>query len=214
MKFMKNLVLMSALSFLITSNVLAKTTLVTTNHFAWTPITKTQKAAVKKSVAKKAAVKKAAVKKIVMKKSALKKAGVKKVAVNKAAESKAPENKTPENKALNINFQDTKPVPAVTAVLTAFEVQEATHTQDLDDSHEAKWTPLAAKEEIDSPNLDGSDVLKWTALDVKLDVDTEPLSKNRAYFVDEPSSVPVPAAAWLLGSALIGFVSFSKRRHI
>jgi hypothetical protein len=40
------------------------------------------------------------------------------------------------------------------------------------------------------------------------------LSNYRAYGVDKPSSVPVPGAAWLLGSALIGFVSFSKRRKI
>jgi|GEM_PF-2916607 hypothetical protein len=36
------------------------------------------------------------------------------------------------------------------------------------------------------------------------------LSNFRAY-TDNPSQVPVPAAAWLLGSALLGFVGYRRR---
>ncbi len=39
------------------------------------------------------------------------------------------------------------------------------------------------------------------------------LSNYRAY-TDDVSSVPLPAAAWLFGSALLGFVSLSNRRKI
>ncbi|HQN64514.1 MAG TPA: VPLPA-CTERM sorting domain-containing protein [Methylophilus sp.] len=38
------------------------------------------------------------------------------------------------------------------------------------------------------------------------------LSNFRAY-TDNPSQVPVPAAAWLLGSALLGFVGYRRRSH-
>ena len=39
------------------------------------------------------------------------------------------------------------------------------------------------------------------------------LSNYRAY-TDNPSEVPLPAAAWLFGSALMGFMGFSSRRKL
>ena len=47
--------------------------------------------------------------------------------------------------------------------------------------------------------------------------DILPLFDNRggvSLLVSEVSAIPVPAAAWLFGTALIGFVGFSRRRKI
>jgi len=40
------------------------------------------------------------------------------------------------------------------------------------------------------------------------------LSNYRAYGIENPTTVPVPGAVWLFGTALIGFVSLSKTRKL
>jgi hypothetical protein len=203
MEYMKKLVLFSALSFAIASSAFAKTVPTTMINYDGTSIMQSKKVAVKKVAVKK-------VSKKAPKKAAVKKVAVKNNAVNKVAENKAPLSKAPENQTPITEDQDTKPTPSATPI----EPKKEIDSQTPGDSDLAKWTPPETKEEVNSPKMDDSDLLKWTALDVELDIETQPLSNYRAYFVDEPSSVPVPAAAWLLGSALIGFVSFSKRRNI
>jgi hypothetical protein len=194
MKFLKNMVLMLALSFVIAANAFANSVSVSTNHLDRILYKQTKEVDVKK-VAKKKATKK-------------------KVAKKKVAKNKVAENKVAENTAPVSDNQEAKLVTSTTPVLTPVETKEETNIPDLEDSDLAKWTPFETKEEVNDPVLDDSDLIKWTALDVELDIDTQPFSNFRAFSFDEPSSVPVPAAAWLLGSALIGFVSFSKRRNI
>lgn len=55
----------------------------------------------------------------------------------------------------------------------------------------------------------GSDVLKFAATGLN-----DSLGGNLDNVSLTPSPVPLPAAAWLFGSALIGFISLSNRRKI
>jgi hypothetical protein len=48
-------------------------------------------------------------------------------------------------------------------------------------------------------------------------INDAPLSDNRdgvSLLLSEVSAIPIPAAAWLFGTALIGFVGYSRRRKI
>ena len=202
MKFIKNLVLMLTLSLAIASNAFANSVSVSTNHL--------DKILYKQT--KKVAVKKVAKKKIAKKKVAKNKAAENKVAEKKAPENKVAENKAPENKAPETDYQEAKLVPSVTPVLTPLEAIEEFDGSDLGDSDLPKWTPFETKDESVSPD---SYLITWASLeDFELDIDNQDFMSSKAYYVDEPSSVPVPAAAWLLGSALVGFVSYSKRRKV
>lgn len=63
---------------------------------------------------------------------------------------------------------------------------------------------------IYSVYLGGVDFSKWnTAVDnYKLDITTSDM------FSVPPSAVPVPGAVWLFGSAIVGMVSFSRRKSV
>ena len=193
MNFLKNVLLMSALSFVITSNAFAKTILITTDNFDWKTTKQTQKVSVTKAPVNKVIVTKAPVNKVYVTKAPVNKVIVTKAPVNKVILTKAPVNKVivtkaPENKVPYITAAENK-VPET-------DYQEA----QLEPTIAPLFTPFKYEEKIDSPDL--SD----------LDIDSQDFKNYRVSNFEVPTSVPVPAAVWLLGSALIGFVSFSKRR--
>jgi hypothetical protein len=222
MKFIKNLVLLLALSFAIASNAFANTVSTPKNSYVQTFSEQSWKNAQNAGTSKNVSKKKAAKKKGSKKKGSKKKGSLNNVPVNNSPVNNTPVNNTPVNNTpVNNTPVNNTPVNNTPVNNTPVNNTPENNLPEIDDqvtelvsTETPIFTPFEATEEVDSPDLGDSDLLKWTALDVKLDIDSQDMNNFRAFSFNEPSSVPVPAAAWLLGSALIGFVSFNKRRKI
>jgi len=69
--------------------------------------------------------------------------------------------------------------------------------------------------EFDSSSpYDGGELLAWSALSADGGVIPLAFELDRQVRFDLASPIPVPAAFWLFGTALLGFVGFSRRRKI
>ena len=209
MKLIKNMVLISALSFVLASNAFAITVSIFKDNFDWKNIKQTQMGAVKKAPVNKVSAIKAPVNKVSSIKAPVNKVSSIKAPLNKVSALKAPVNKVSAIKApVNKFFANKAPyykVPYIQA-------------------------PENKEPEIDSPDLgnldnDSQDINNFSAFSVgafnqhenddnKHDNYVDNNIENLYYhYQEQPSSVPVPAALPLMASALVAFV-ISRRNKV
>ena len=108
---------------------------------------------------------------------------------------------------------------AVTALLAAAQVQAATVTFDTRFSaSQSLWGggPSAGFDVGDSFEewqVPGSSPLSLTLIDESFALDFNTLQATDLFSI-EVAAVPLPAAFWLFGSALVGFIGISRRRKL